>query len=217
MAGYLMRRLTILAAVAGTGIVLIVLGSEYGRQALSPASVVREPGPAVEAGGSPDSLKPLELSVFDRPRDLPEIHFADEESHDLTLADFRGRVVLLNVWATWCVPCRKEMPALDHLQARLGGSDFLVIPLSVDRDGVAPVKRFYQELGLQKLAIYVDPSGKGSRSLAIPGVPTTLLIDRQGREVARKMGAAEWDSTEMASVIERATHARSTGDRDPDR
>src|SRR6516162_3692519 len=217
MAGPPIRRLTTLAAVAGSAIVLLVLGYEYGRQALFPASAVREPTPAVEAGGSPDSVKPLELSVFDRPRDLPEIRFADEEGHDLTLGDFRGRVVLLNVWATWCVPCRKEMPALDRLQARLGGNDFLVIPLSIDRDGVAPVKRFYQELGLQKLAIYVDPSGKGTRSLAIPGVPTTLLIDRQGREVGRKMGAAEWDSTEMASVIERATHARSTGDRDPDR
>ena len=214
MAGHPMRRLTILAAVAGTGIVLIVLGSEYGRQALSPASVVREPGPAVEAGGSPDSLKPLELSVFDRPRDLPEIHFADDQGHDLSLGDFRGRVVLLNLWATWCVPCRKEMPTLDRLQARLGGKDFLVIALSIDREGVAPVKRFYQELGLEKLGIYVDPSGKGSRALAIPGVPTTLLIDRQGREVARKMGEAEWDGPEMVSVIERAMHARSADDGD---
>jgi thiol-disulfide isomerase/thioredoxin len=214
MAGHPIRRLTTLAAVAGSAIVLLVLGYEYGRQDFSPAGAVREPAPAVEANCSPDSAKPLELSVFDQPRDLPEIHFADEESHDLTLADFRGRVVLLNVWATWCVPCRKEMPALDRLQGRLGGKDFLVVPLSIDRDGVAPVKRFYQELGLEKLGIYVDPSGKGSRALAIPGVPTTLLIDRQGREAARKMGPAEWDGPEMVSLVEHTMHARSASDGD---
>ena len=212
-----MRRLTTLAAVAGSAIVLLVLGYEYGRQAFSPASAVREPAPAVEAGGSPDSVKPLELSVFDRPRDLPEIHFADEEGHELTLGDFGGRVVLLNVWATWCVPCRKEMPTLDRLQARLGGKDFLVIALSIDREGVAPVKRFYQELKLEKLAIYVDPSGKRSRALAIPGVPTTLLIDRQAREIARKMGPAEWDGAEMVSLVERTIHAQSASDGDRDR
>ena len=78
-----MRRLTILAAVTGSAIVLLVLGYEYGRQALFPASAVREPAPAVQAGGSPDSVKPLELSVFDRPRDLPEIHFADDQGHQL--------------------------------------------------------------------------------------------------------------------------------------
>ena len=215
MAGHPMRRLTTLAAVAGSAIVLLVLGYEYGRQALSPASAVREPAPAVEAGGSPDSVKPLELSVFDRPRDLPEIHFADEEGHELTLGDFGGRVVLLNVWATWCVPCRKEMPTLDRLQARLGGKDFLVIALSIDREGVAPVKRFYQELKFEKLAIYVDPSGKGSRTLVIPGVPTTLLIDRQGREAARKMGPAEWDGAEMVSLVERTIHARSADVKGP--
>ena len=212
-----MRRLTTLAAVAGSAIVLLVLGYEYGRQAFSPASAVREPAPAVEAGGSPDSVKPLELSVFDRPRDLPEIHFADEEGHELTLGDFGGRVVLLNVWATWCVPCRKEMPTLDRLQAKLGGKDFLVIPLSIDREGVAPVKRFYQELKFEKLAIYVDPSGKGSQALAIPGVPTTLLIDRQGREVARKMGPAEWDGEETLSLVKQTIHRGSANGGKPDR
>jgi thiol-disulfide isomerase/thioredoxin len=171
----------------------------------------------VGASGPPASANSLQLSVFDKPRDLPEIRFADDQRHDLTLADFRGRVVLLNVWATWCVPCRKEMPALDRLQARLGGKDFLVIPLSIDREGVAAVKRFYQELGLEKLGIYVDPSSKGSRALAIPGVPTTLLIDRQGREVARKMGAAEWDGPEMVALVERTMHAQSASDGGTDR
>jgi thiol-disulfide isomerase/thioredoxin len=212
MACYPVRRLTVLAAVAGTAVVLLALAYEYGWQALFPASAVREPSPAAEAGGSPDSVNPLELSVFDQPRVLPEIHFADDQGHQLTLGDFRGRVVVLNVWATWCVPCRKEMPTLDRLQARLGGKDFLVIALSIDREGVAPVKRFYQELKLEKLAFYVDPSGKGSQALAIPGVPTTLLIDRQGREIARKMGPAEWDDREMVSLVEQTMHAQTGSD-----
>jgi thiol-disulfide isomerase/thioredoxin len=221
MAGYPAHRrrsrLALLAAVAGGTIVLLVLGYQYGRQALLPASAIREPAPAVGAGGPSASVNPLELSVFDKPRDLREIRFADDQGHDLTLSDFRGRVVLLNVWATWCVPCRKEMPALDRLQAKLGGNEFLVIPLSIDREGVAAVKRFYQELGLEKLGIYVDASGKGSRALAIPGVPTTLLIDRQGREVARKMGAAEWDAPELVALVEQTIRGQSASEGNRDR
>jgi thiol-disulfide isomerase/thioredoxin len=213
MTGYpahrLIRRLTILAA-AVSGVVLLVLRYEYSRQAPSPESAVRTPGP-------PASENPLDLSVFDKPRDLPETRFADDQGHDLTLGDFRGRVVLLNVWATWCVPCRKEMPALDRLQAKLGGDKFLVIPLSIDREGVTAVKHFYQDLGLEKLGIYVDASGKGSRALAIPGVPTTLLIDRQGREVARKMGEAQWDSPEMVSLVERTMRGQSASEGNRDR
>ena len=109
------------------------------------------------------------------------------------------------------------MPALDRLQAKLGGKDFLVIPLSIDREGVAPVKRFYQELGLEKLGIYVDPSGKGSRALAVPGVPTTLLIDRRGHEIARKMGPAEWDGQETLSLVEQTIHSGSANGGKPDR
>lgn len=204
------RLLAITATAVASGVVLLVLARTYGPEqfALS-QSAVPEPVGTWPSVSSVVSANPLELAVFDRPRAVPEIHFSDEQGNDLILADFRGRVVLLNIWATWCVPCRKEMPALDRLQAKLGGKDFIVIPLSIDRQGVSPVRRFYQELGLENVGIYVDPLGKESRGLAIPGVPTTLLIDRQGREVARKMGAAEWDGPEMVSLVERVMHARS--------
>jgi thiol-disulfide isomerase/thioredoxin len=191
--------------------VLLVLGLQYIPQFLPPRSPVKESaGPAVSAGSSASANR-LEFSVFDQPRALPDISFADDEDHRLTLGDFRGRVILLNIWATWCVPCRKEMPALDRLQARLGSREFLVIPLSIDREAVAAVKRFYQEVGVKNLGVYVDPSGRGSRVLAIPGVPTTLLIDRQGREVARRMGEAQWDGPEMASLVERAIQEQLDG------
>ncbi|MGE3279972.1 MAG: TlpA family protein disulfide reductase [Alphaproteobacteria bacterium] len=162
------------------------------------------PSPTVAPPGSAPSAPAattFELSVFDQPRDVPEIRFVDSESRSLTLADFRGKVVLLNVWATWCVPCRHEMPSLDRLQARLGGKDFVVLALSIDRAGLPAIKRFYEELGLQHLGVYVDASGASSRALGAPGLPTTLLIDRDGREVARKMGAAEWDSPDMIARI----------------
>jgi hypothetical protein len=109
------------------------------------------------------------------------------------------------------------MPTLDRLQAKLGGEQFLVIPLSIDRDGAAAVKRFYQGVGVEKLGIYVDPSGRASRALSVPGVPTTLLIDRQGREVARKMGEAQWDGPELIALVERTMRGQSTGEENQDR
>jgi thiol-disulfide isomerase/thioredoxin len=191
------------AAAAG---LLLLLGLEYGTALLSTEPAMPRRAPAATSTGPAHALL---LSLFGEPRPVPETRFQDDQNHDLTLADFRGRVILLNVWATWCVPCRQEMATLDRLQARLGGKDFLVIALSIDRNGVEAVRDFYREVGIEKLAIYVDPSGKGSQSLAIPGVPTTLLIDREGREIARKMGAAEWDGPEMVSLIERTMSGQS--------
>ena len=179
---------------------LTVMGQKYGiADDLQPCHISLIGGYVV--GGH------IPIEVIDQPRPLPEIRFQDEQGHDLTLADFRGRVVLLNIWATWCAPCRNETPTLDRLQAHFGGKDFLVIPLSIDREGVAAVRRFYEKLGFEKLGIYVDPSSKRSRALAIPGLPATLLIDRQGRETARKIGAAEWGGAEMVSLVERTIHA----------
>jgi thiol-disulfide isomerase/thioredoxin len=109
--------------------------------------------------------------------------------------------VLLNIWATWCVPCRKEMPTLDRLQSKLGGKDFEVVALSIDRRGRELVEPFYKELGLHALAIYLDQPGAAPRAFNTVGVPTTLLIDRDGREIASKVGPAEWDSDEMIAVI----------------
>ena len=201
------HRLLIAATMVASAVVLLFVGLEYRSRVLSPETAVRQSAPATDSTGSASGNQ-LELSVFDQPHALPEVRFQDDQGRDLTLGDFRGRVVVLNVWATWCVPCRKEMPTLDRLQARLGGKNFLVVALSLDRKGVEAVRGFYQEVGVENLAIYVDPSGKGSHALAIPGVPTTLLIDQEGREVARKMGEAEWDSPEMVSLVERTTHGQ---------
>jgi len=202
------RRLLIAASVTATAVLLLALGLEYGSKILNIGEAVQEPS-SKEGSGNAASTSPLALSVFEQPRPVPEIRFQDDQGHDLTLATFRGRVVLLNVWATWCVPCRKEMPTLDRLERRLGGKDFQVIALSIDRKGIEAVKDFYRKIGIEKLAIFLDPSGKGTHNLAIPGVPTTLLINREGGEVARKLGEAQWNSPELISLVEKTIHAQS--------
>ncbi len=141
------------------------------------------------------------FAIHNPPKPLPDIQFADGDGRLRQLSDFRGKALLLNVWATWCPPCREEMLTLDRLQAKLGRQDFEVMALSIDRAGMAAVTRFYDETGVKHLSKYIDSSGKAARELAAFGLPTTLLIDREGREVGRLIGPAEWDSPQMVTFI----------------
>lgn len=127
----------------------------------------------------------------------------------MQLANLRGKVVLLNIWATWCPPCKQEMPSLDRLQAKLGGPGFEVVALSIDKDskGLAEVKSFYSQVGIRNLRIFQDPTGTAGFTLGTVGVPTTLLIDRQGRELGRLTGTAEWDSQEALDFMRRTIAA----------
>lgn len=144
---------------------------------------------------------PQKFAVHPEPKPVPEIQFQDSEGKDLTLADFRGKLVLLNIWATWCVPCRREMPTLDRLQAQLGGPDFQVLALSIDRGGFEAITKFYAEVGVKHLAMYLDSSSQAASTLGAVGLPTTLLIDRDGNEIGRLVGPAEWDSPDMIAFI----------------
>lgn len=146
-------------------------------------------------------VPPPAFSMRTTPQPLPEIEFENGEGAAMSLADFEGSVVLLNIWATWCAPCRREMPTLDRLQAMLGGPDFQVVALSIDRQGVPVVQEFYDELGLETLGIYVDETGGAQRALSVLGIPTTLLLDREGNEIGRLLGPAEWDSPEMVAFF----------------
>jgi thiol-disulfide isomerase/thioredoxin len=200
LAARLMRHPLALAITAASVVLLLIVGLEYGPELGFGGPAVRQ-SPAVVPLAADDATDPHKVSIFDQPRALPQIAFTDGEGHALSVADFQGRVVLLNLWATWCVPCRKEMPSLDRLQAKLGGDRFIVIPVSLDRGGAAAVKGFYQQVGVEKLGVYLDPSSRVPSALATPGVPTTLLIDGRGREVARKLGEAEWDGPQMTDLI----------------
>jgi len=121
--------------------------------------------PTVAAAQAPTK----QLIMHDAPKAIAAIRFDDGQGQSGGLADFRGKIVLLNIWATWCVPCRKEMPALDRLQAALGSADFAVLPLSVDRGGIDVVRRFFADVGIKALAIYLDSSGKAMRGDARAG------------------------------------------------
>lgn len=157
---------------------------------------------------------PESFILHDAPKDIPLLAFADGTGQQRTLSEFGGRVVLLNVWATWCGPCRREMPALDRLQATLGGPDFEVVALSIDRAGADAVKKFYAETGVRNLGLYVDTSGAAARQLNAIGLPMTVLIGRDGRELARLIGPAEWDTPEMIEFIKRIVAER-TGQLSP--
>jgi thiol-disulfide isomerase/thioredoxin len=146
---------------------------------------------------------------------VPALSFEDATGAAVSLADFRGRAVLLNIWATWCGPCRKEMPALDRLQTSLGGADFVVVALSIDRGGLGAVQPFFDEIGIAELAVYLDESAAAMSALGITGVPTTLLIGRDGGEIRRWAGPAEWDSPEMEALIRAQAGLATTGTSPP--
>jgi thiol-disulfide isomerase/thioredoxin len=162
---------------------------------------------------------PKNFVMHDAPKPVAAIKFDDAQGQSRNLADFKAKVVLLNIWATWCGPCRKEMPALDHLHAALGGPDFEVVALSIDRGGMDAVRRFFADIGIRTLAMYLDSSGLALRTLSALGLPTTLLIDREGGEIGRLIGPAEWDSPQMVEfvscVVARSDAARSGNDPAP--
>jgi thiol-disulfide isomerase/thioredoxin len=127
--------------------------------------------------------------------------FLDEHGVMVNLDRFRGKVVVLNLWATWCTPCVAEMPMLDRLQQQLKDVDVVVVALSLDRGGPAAVKAFYQEHGIKHLGIYVDPSMRAQSDFKVIGLPTTILIDRDGRDRGRVVGPAEWDDAKAADLV----------------
>jgi thiol-disulfide isomerase/thioredoxin len=144
-----------------------------------------------------------EFDVHAAPKPVADAGFLDAEGHEGHVADFKGHVTLLNLWATWCAPCIKELPSLDRLQAELGSSHFQVVALAVDRGGVAAAKAFLTKTGISHLAALSDPSAKLGFALQAPGLPTTLILDEQGREIARVTGARDWDSKETIATLKR--------------
>jgi thiol-disulfide isomerase/thioredoxin len=156
---------------------------------------------SVASANVPKEIGPQGFLLWEGSRPVPALEFKDGEGRPLTLEDFHGKVVLLNIWATWCGPCREEMPTLDALQAELGGPEFEVLALSIDQAGVGAVEDFFKEIDLQDLRIYIDKTAMAAPKLGVVGIPTTLLLDRQGRELGRLVGAAEWDSPEMVKFF----------------
>ena len=148
------------------------------------------------------------VNVAKSPLKVPDLTFKDAAGKQLSLADWRGRTVLLNLWATWCVPCRKEMPTLDALQGKLGGPDFQVVAVNIDTRDPDKPKAFLKEIGVKHLGYYADESAHSFQELKSVGrafgMPTTLLVDPQGCEIGTIAGPAEWASDDAVKLIEAA-------------
>ena len=136
-----------------------------------------------------------------RLRPSPEVAWRDAGGQEVSLATFRGKVVMLNFWASWCSPCLRELPSINRLQARLGGDQFTVVALNVDRGGKSVASRYTRRLKLDKLELYLDQDNTTAKSMKLQSMPTTIIFDAKGREVGRLVGAAEWDMEEAVNLI----------------
>jgi thiol-disulfide isomerase/thioredoxin len=204
-------------ALIGFGAVYVTLGEPDNRKGSAVVStpLPTTPAPATEAkptkplpaGPGRNALSVGEMASFvfkSEPEEVPTAPFFDADGRERTLADWKGKVVLLNLWATWCAPCRKEMPGLDRLQSKLGSDKFEVVAVSVDRTGIEGARKFLDQVNVSNLAVLADPSARMAATLRAIGLPATLLIDAEGREIGRMVGPAEWDTPEAKALIRSA-------------
>ncbi len=176
----------------------------YGLAALGANAVADELSDADRA--ALDALRQGEMAklvIHDAPRPPIDEAFRDGSGAELRFADFAGKVVLVNLWATWCAPCRAEMPSIDRLAAEMAGADLAVVALSTDRFEAERIEAFFDEIGVENLAIYQDKRSEVARAAGAIGLPITLILDRDGSEVARLTGDAEWDSPEAKALLTR--------------
>ena len=150
---------------------------------------------------TPGIAGPQGFTLYSVPQDMPEVRFVTEDGTRKTLSDFRGKAILVNIWATWCAPCVTEMPTLDALRVDLGGQGFEVVALSIDTGGAPMVRRFFDKVGIKHLNIAVDPTQLAFTNLRTAGLPTTLLINADGKEVGRLIGPAIWNNPEMEAFL----------------
>jgi len=149
---------------------------------------------------APDEIRLGEFIPASPPQPAPDVSFTDADGNPVSLSDFKGKLVLVNLWATWCAPCLREMPSLGRLQSRLGDR-ITVAAISEDRGGGKAVEPLAAKLELKSVKIYLDPKSAVGQAFKVQGLPTSLLIDREGRVLGRVHGAAEWDSPKILAVL----------------
>jgi thiol-disulfide isomerase/thioredoxin len=190
----LLRALTVLLVLCGAALALLVIRG--GSKAPVPSPQVAGTAPAQALG---------HFIALDQKLPAPDLSFASFAARDGTtkrLADFRGKLVLVNLWATWCVPCIEEMPALDRLQEKLGSS-LTILALSEDRRGAEVVDPFLAKIGIKHLAIYLDPKSTALNEFQVQGLPTSFLIGSDGMILGKLEGAAKWDEAPMVATLQR--------------
>ncbi|MBV1867023.1 MAG: TlpA family protein disulfide reductase [Marinosulfonomonas sp.] len=141
------------------------------------------------------------LVFLSEAKPVSQIAFFDPEGGEHKLSDWQGKYVLLNFWATWCAPCRKEMPGLEEIQAEFGGDTFEVVPIATGRNALPGIRRFFKEVGVENLPILLDPKQKLARDMAVLGLPITVILNPEGQEIARLRGDAEWNSDSAKAII----------------
>ena len=203
--------LPLLMSVAAAAVILAVLAGVYGIARLRSNPADAACAATVAAAGR---LAPLArgevaaLAVAQTPFRLPDLAFRDADGRERTLKDWRGRTVLLNLWATWCVPCRKEMPALDALERALGGPKFQVVAVNIDTRDADKPRAFLNSIDVKHLAYYSDQSAKVFQELKSAGkafgMPATLIVDRAGCELGAMAGPAEWASADGIKLVSAA-------------
>ena len=145
----------------------------------------------------------MKLAVHEAPEAAAlDEGFTGADGADMTLADYEGQVVLVNFWATWCAPCREEMPMLDALQREMGGDEFEVVTIATGRNPAPAMQAFFAEAGIEALPLHTDPRQALAREMGVLGLPVTVILDRAGQEVARLQGEAEWSSDSARAIIE---------------
>ena len=155
--------------------------------------------PAELAGLREGSMKKLVL--HETPREVSDVAFETVDGAERRLADWRGKWVLLNFWATWCAPCRKEMPSLDALNAEFGGESFAVVPVATGRNTLPGIRKFFAEAGVETLPILLDPKQKLARDMAVLGLPISVILNPEGQEIARLRGDADWHSDSARAIV----------------
>jgi thiol-disulfide isomerase/thioredoxin len=179
--------------------------------ALLYAALVAFANPALAAGLDADARAGLaalktgdmrKLVILDAPVAAPDTAFTDLRGRETTLAASDGRIRLVNFWATWCAPCRSEMPALDALERERGGDDFAVIPIATGPNSLDAIAAFTAEAGISSLSTFLDPKSALARRMEVPGLPVTIVLDRDGNEIARMLGGADWNAPDARAVID---------------
>jgi thiol-disulfide isomerase/thioredoxin len=188
---WLLRAVTVLFVLCLSAVAVLV----YERLRSTPG-----PERMLLARGESSSRETLgQFSRLPRPRPAPELSVTTLQGETVKLADFRGRLVLVNLWATWCGPCVEEMPSLARLQAKL--PDLAILAISEDRQGARVVREFIARHGLHRLAVYLDPHSDASEAFGVRGLPTSILIGADGRMLGRLEGAADWDAPDMLALL----------------
>ena len=135
------------------------------------------------------------------PKPVPVVAFQSMDGQDVTIEDFVGKTVVLNFWATWCAPCKREMPSLDRLQAEFNKDEVLVLALAADRAEPGKLQSWMDDIGIENLEIYRDPKRGVAQKMGVFGLPLTVIVDAEGNEVARHAGYAEWDTPEIVELV----------------